>query len=118
MVEKKKKGMLMGKKVMGRLTRKYRITEKGTTTVTTLLKFTFHSGSTKICRCMDNYTSVRQTSLFKNNQNQLYQKVGGTLNMVQNQTPSARKVANFWSGIWSVEENHKQDASWLGEVKR
>ena len=38
--------------------------------------------------------------------------------MVQNQTPNAMEATNVWSGIWSVEENHNEDASWLGKMKR
>ena len=59
---------------------------------------------------------VRQTTLFKNNQGQLYKELRGKVNSGPTQAPIARKATRIWSGIWSVEKRHNEDACWLDEV--
>ena len=33
------------------------------------------------------------------------------------QIPNGEEATKFWSGIWSVEKRHDEDATWLGEVR-
>lgn len=103
------------KKVMDRLNRKYQVVQKGLVALATLLKQKIHSWSTKIRWYVDNCAKVRQNNLFKNNQSQLYKKLGGRTKL--GQTPNGEKAAEFWSGILSVEKRHDEDATWLGEVR-
>ena len=66
---------------------------------------------------MDSCTRVRQNNLFKNNQSQLYKELGGRRNLGPTEAPDASEATKFWSGIWSVDETHNEQASWLGEVR-
>ena len=61
--------------------------------------------------------NVRQTTLFKNNQSQLYKELRGKVNSGPTQAPIAREATRIWNGIWSVEKRHNEEASWLNEVR-
>ena len=100
---------------MDQLNRKYQVLKKGSVAVATLLKQKIHSGSTKIRWYVNSCTKVRQNNLFKNNQSQLYKKLGGRAKL--GQAPNGDETTKFWSGIWSVQKKHDEDATWLGEVR-
>ena len=116
-VEELRKGTMLRKKVMDLLNRRYQIVEKGTVSVCTLLKGKIQSGKLKIRWYLDNCVKVRQNTLFKNNQGQLYKELGGSANKEPMEAPNAEDATQFWSNIWSVEKRHNEEASWLGEVK-
>ena len=114
-VDELRKGTILAKKVMDQLNRKYQVLKKGSVTVATLLKQKIHSGSTKIRWYVNSCTKVRQNNLFRNNQSQLYKELGGRAKL--GQAPNCKEATKFWSGIWSVQKRHDEDATWLGEVR-
>lgn len=116
-IDELRRGTVLGKAVMDRLNRKYQVVEKGALTVTTMLKRKVQSGSMKIRWYLDNCTKVRQNTLFKNNQSQLYKELGGRAQNEPAQTPDAEASTQFWKGIWEVEKRHNEGAAWLGEVR-
>ena len=80
---------------MDQLNRRY-VVEKGTIiVVSSMLKRKIQSGSTNIRWFVDNCMKVRQNTLFKNNQSQLYKELGGKANSGLTQVPNAREVTRF-----------------------
>lgn len=116
-VEELRKGTSLSKQVMDELNRKYQVVEKGTLSVLALLKRKIKAGSLKIKGYVDNCMKVRQNNLFKNNQSQLYKELGGKTDNSPVEAPDAKVATQFWKNIWSREEIHTKDASWLGYVK-
>ena len=100
---------------MDQLNRKYQVLKKGSVAVATLLKQKIHSRSIQIRWYVNSCTKVRQNNLFKNNQSQLYKELGGRAKL--SQAPNGEEATKFWSGIWSVQKRHDEDATWLGEVR-
>ena len=60
---------------------------------------------------------VRQNTLFKTNQSQLYKELGSKANSGPTQSANASEAMRFSNGIWSVEKRHNEDACWLDEVR-
>jgi hypothetical protein len=106
------------REMMDRLKRKYDHVKKGTTAVVTMLRQKIQSGKTKIRWYVNSCKKVRQNNLFKNNQSQLYKELGKTENIRGNEVPKAEEATIFWKGIWSVEKEHNNDASWLDDVRK
>jgi len=116
-VEEIRKGTAVGKVVKDRLERKYGLTENGALAVSTLLKNKIQSGSAKIRWFVEKSVARRQNNLFKGNQSWLYKELGGTAANTADQSPKAAEAKEFWQRIWSVETQHDQSASWLGDVR-
>ena len=117
-VEEIAKGTAVVRRIRERLERKYGLTEKGTLSVSALLKNKIHSGSTKIKWYVEANQRVRQNNLFKNNQNQLYKELGNGAGQSNNASPNAEEAKEFWSNIWAVNKEHDKKASWLNGVKK
>ena len=45
----------------------------------------------------------------------MYKELGGRAKL--GQAPNGEEATKFWSGIWSVQKRHDEDATWLGEVR-
>ena len=118
-VEELRKGTVLSKKIMDELNKRYQVVEKGTLSVLSLLKRKVKAGGLKIKGYVDNCAKVRQNILFKNNQRQLYKELGGKNNANNGpmETPDAEEATSFWHNIWSKEEMHRNDASWLGYIR-
>ena len=117
-VEEIRKGRKVGEKVRAELERKYQLTERGAMSVSTFLKNKIQAGSTKIRWHEDKNGARRQNTLFRNNQKQLFKELGGNTNGGTNEVPDAAESKTFWEGIWSVEVQHNDDASWLGDIRQ
>ena len=117
-VEKIGKGKPVGAKVRAELERKYQLTRRGTDSVRTFLKNKIQAGSTKIRWFVEKKVARRQNNLFRNNQKQLYKELSGDAKSVTDEPPDAAECRKFWSEIWSVEVEHANDASWLGEIRK
>ena len=117
-VEEIRKGRKVGEKVRAELERKYQLTERGAMSVSTFLKNKIQAGSTKIRWHEDKNGARRQNTLFRNNQKQLFKELGGNTNGGANEVPDAAESKTFWEGIWSVEVQHNDDASWLGDIRQ
>ena len=116
-VEEIRKGRKVGDKVRAELERKYQLTERGAMSVSTFLKNKIQAGSTKIRWHEDKNGARRQNTLFRNNQKQLFKELGGNTNGGTNEVPDAAESKTFWEGIWSVEVEHNDEASWLGDIR-
>ena len=54
--------------------------------------------------------------MFATNQKQFYQERDGRSN-IPNKASDAQEASEFWSNIWSISGNFKENASWLPKVK-
>jgi len=105
------------KVVKDRLERKYKLMEKGTIAVSTLLKNKITSASTKIRQYVGKSIARRQNNLFKNNQARLYKELSGNSRKTEAAIPNADEAQGFWKGIWSEKKEHDKEASWLGGIR-
>ena len=116
-VEEHRKGHLKNDKKIKELNRKYSIREKGALAVSSLLKGKIKSGSTKIKNFVKSQIKIRQNTLFKNNQSQLYKELRNNNKPPENgEIPHAKEATEFWKNIWSTEKQHDKNASWLKDV--
>ena len=74
------------------------------------------AGATKIRRYEDRELHYHQNTLFATNQKQFYQERDGRSN-IPNKASDAQEASEFWSNIWSISGNFKENASWLPKVK-
>ena len=74
-VEEHRKGNLKNNDKIKELNHKYAIREKGALAVSSLLKGKIKSGATKIKNYVKSQIKIRQNTLFKNNQSQLYKEL-------------------------------------------
>ena len=116
-VEEIRKGHKVGEKIRAELERKYQLTERGALSVSTFLKNKIQAGSTKIRWHEDKNGARRQNTLFRNNQKQLFKELRGGTDGATGEVPDADESKLFWEGIWSVEKEHNDEASWLGNVR-
>ena len=106
----------MSDRELERMNRVYGLEEKGNLNVITTLKMKIAEKSTMIKRYKERQLQHHQNNLFSTDQKQLYNELNG--NEQTNETPQPSEATEFWKGIWSKEGKHKQDAEWIGRVKR
>ena len=116
-IEELRKGVRMAKKVIDELERRYNLVERGTMSVTAMLKEKIRAGSVKIRNFVRKGIAFRQNNLFRNNQSQLYKELSGSIETGRGDKPNAEEAREFWSQIWSVDKQHNDRASWLGDVR-
>ena len=117
-IEEIRKGKNVRMSVRKELDRKYQLTERGTDSVSTFLKNKIKAGSTKIRWFVEKKVARRQNDLFRNNQKQLFKELGGDAKGRTDEAPDAAESREFWSKIWSVEEEHEKETSWLGDIRK
>ena len=116
-VEEHRKGHLKNDKKIKELNQKYSIREKGALAVSSLLKGKIKSGSTKIKNFVKSQIKIRQNTLFKNNQSQLYKELSNNNKPSENgEVPDAKEATEFWQNMWSTEKKHDKNASWLKDA--
>ena len=116
-VEEHRKGNLKNNDKIKELNHKYAIREKGALAVSSLLKGKIKSGATKIKNYVKSQIKIRQNTLFKNNQSQLYKELSnGNKPPETGEVPDAKEATDFWKNIWSVEKQHDSNASWLPDI--
>ena len=93
---------------------KYGMVDRGALAVSRFLKDKIRAASTKIKWFVGKCLKRRQNNMFKNNQKQLYKELSGDHNPGNSSTPNAAESRELWSGLWSVDKQHRRDAPWMG----
>ena len=114
--ERRKRTFEFEKKDLDRMERTYRLSDMGNVQVIDMLKEKISAGATKIRRYKERELHYHQNPLFATNQKQFYQELDGGRN-IPNKAPDAQEASEFWSNIWSIRGNFKENASWLPKVK-
>ena len=96
----------------GSLQKKYKIKEKGLTTVREEIKQRISATSSKIKRYSNRIRQYQQNRQFVNNQRRFFQEVDGQ-GQQNSDVPDANEAKLFWSNIWSKEVKHSNEAEWL-----
>ena len=113
--EGRKRTFEFEKKDLDRMERKYRLSDVGNVQVD-MLKEKISAGTTKIRRYEERELRYHQNTLFATNQKQFYQERDGRSN-IPNKASDAQEASEFWSNIWSISGNFKENASWLPQFK-
>ena len=116
-VEKIRKGTSLRKRIIDTLECKYKLSERGTVSVSTFLKRKIKAASTKIRWYIEKCVKTKQNNLFRNNQSQLYKELTGITKGDTNQVPKAAESREFSSNIWSQPQEHNRKAACLDSVK-
>ena len=93
-----RRGSVLERKVTDHLIKRYQVVKKGKVAVSLFLKRKIQSGSSKNLVVVDNCAKVRLSTLFKNNQSQLFNELRGKANAGPTQAPNGREQTRFWSG--------------------
>ena len=117
-VEEIRNGTEVGRKVRDYLDGRHGMVDRGALAVSRFLKDKIRAASTKIKWFVGNCVKLRQNNLFKNNQKQLYKELSGDPNPGNSSTPNATESRELWSGLWSVDKQHREDAPWMRDVNR
>ena len=88
---------------------KYRVKRKGLTTVIEELKQRILAKAAKIYRYEQRIEQYRINRLFKVNQKKVYNELYGQTGSSNGDMPNADESREFWSGIWSVENEHNKE---------
>ena len=120
-IDEMKRGVDIRPTIRMRLEGKYKLSERGFTSVRTFLTGKIRAASTKIRWHVEKGNRTRQNNLFQNNQSQLYKELGsknlGAPKVDASQIPDAAESREFWSNIWSHQQEHNKDAAWLDSVR-
>ena len=110
------RGQHLKPRILDELERKYKVTERGTTSVSVFLRNKIQAGSTKIRFYIQSQLSHRQNTLFRNNQSQLYKELGG-VPKISKETPDPEDAQRFWNNIWSPKGKFNVNASWINDYE-
>ena len=105
-----------GKKDLGRMERKYKLSDVENVQVFDMLKEKISAAATKIRRYEERELHYHQNTLFATNQKQFYQELDGRSN-ISNEAIDAQEASEFWSNIWSIPGNLNENASLFPKVK-
>ena len=72
----------------------------------------------KISRYDQRIQQYRMSRLFKVDQKKVYNEFNRQTWSSNRDIPNAEESTTFWSGIWSVEKGHNQEAKWLNDLKK
>ena len=100
------------------LERRYHLIESGALAVCAKLREKIRAGSVKVRNFIGKSVAYRQNNMSRNNQSQLYKELGGSARAEGDSTPDANEAREFCSKIWSVDKQHNDEASWLGDVRK
>ena len=99
-----------------RLERKYNIKNKGYEVVIEELKQNLQAKSQKIKRYGERHRQYCENRLFENNQKQFYQRIQKSEDNV-GVAPESGPTREFWQEIWSVNQEHNENATWMTKVR-
>ena len=116
-IEEVRRGKELNGRVKARLDERYGLVEKGALWVRASLSAKIQAGNTKIRWYRERCVQFHQNNLFRNNQSQLYKELSGSDAKGDNPAPDAVEAVEFWSGIWSVEKVHNEEAVWMEKVR-
>ena len=71
-----------------------------------------------IDRYQQRVSQFQQNSFFKNNEGRFYKQIDGSEEEEAIVIPDAQEAKTFWTDIWGQEVEHKEDATWLREIKK
>ena len=115
-IEARRRGHRMSGRELDRMNRTYGLEEKGNLNVISTLKMKINEKSAMVKRYKERQRQHHQNNLFSTDQKKLYNELNGKEQT--NESPEPREATEFWQGIWSKTGKHKQDAEWVGRVKR
>ena len=116
-LERKRKDQLKHMAKYNQLDKKYRITNKGLTTVIEELKQRITAKASKIKRFDQRITQYRQNRTFNIDQKKIFKELDGNIRH-ERVIPDAEESKRFWSDIWSKEKRHNNDAEWLDKLRQ
>ena len=118
-LERVKKGQI-GARKEGKaklIEEKYRVKRKGLPTVIEELKQRILAKAAKTFRYEQRIQQYRINRLFKVDPKKVYNEFNGQTGSSNGDIPNAEESKTSWSGIWSVEKEHKKEANWLIDLK-
>jgi hypothetical protein len=98
--------------------RKYNIRYKGFGKVIEELKQDLRATAQKIKRYTERVRQFCENRLFYNNQGKFYRQLNSNGNSKHDATPNKDATQAFWQEIWSAEQKHNANATWLPKVER
>ena len=108
--ERRKGTFEFEKKDLDRMERKCKLSDVGNVQVIDMLKEKISAGATKIRQYEERELHYHQNALFATNQKQFFRELDGRSN-ITNVAPDAQEASEFWSNIWSIPGNFKEDTS-------
>ena len=111
------KNKTLKKKFLDHLQKKYRIRQKGPTTVREEIQQRIVAKIGKIKRYTNRVAQFKQNRGFENNQKKFYQQVDGNRDRASDEVPDEGQTNDFWNKIWGKEGSFNENAEWYLRFK-
>jgi len=102
------------KRKKDQLNRMYKVNQKGLSVATEEVRQRLVALSARLQRYEARHKQYRQNQLFKTDQKQLYQELGGQEKAKQ-AVPDATVSRKFWRDLWDQPVKHNSNAEWLSQ---